>query len=271
MKKGTQIFAIFGNPVGHSLSPAMHNAAFSEMGLDAVYVPFCVKDIEGAIRGIRALGIRGVSVTIPFKTAVMPLLDEVEEAARIIGAVNTIANDDGILRGFNTDWSGLVHSLEESLDIRGRTFAIIGAGGTARAAVFGILKQGGIPVIVNRTQEKGEQLAREFGCRFSPLAKIRDVEADCLINTTPVGMAPLENQTPMERRESARFAWVMDVIYRPDRTRLLREAQEAGCKTINGLGMFLYQGADQLRLWTGQEPPMALMRRVVRQQLEVIL
>jgi shikimate dehydrogenase len=264
----TEIYGLFGNPVAHSLSPLMHNRAFRKMKLNALYVPFLVEDLEGAIRGIRALNIRGVSVTIPFKATVLPYLDDVEESARAIGAVNTIMNTDGTLKGYNTDWIGLVHSLGESVEIRGRTFAVIGAGGAARAAVFGILKKGGVPIIMNRTAEKGETLAREFGCPFQPLTDIPAVEAEGLINTTPVGMTPDEGKTPIRRGDLSRFRVVMDVIYNPLRTRLLREAGEAGCHVVNGLGMFIHQGAEQIRIWTGQEPPVALMRQVVRKQLE---
>jgi shikimate dehydrogenase len=267
-EKVTMVFGLLGNPVGHSLSPLMHNAAYREIQLDAVYVSFCVNDLEGAIRGIRALDIKGVSVTIPFKTAVLPLLDEVDECARAIGAVNTIVNDCGRLTGFNTDWIGLVRSLEESTDLKGKTFAVIGAGGTARAAVFGIRERGGVPVVVNRSEERGRRLAFEFGCRFFRLDEIEKVEADCLINTTPAGMAPQEETMPVDGRNIARFRWVFDVIYRPWRTRFLEEAEKAGAETMNGARMLVYQGAEQIRLWTGQKPPVALMHRVVRKQLE---
>ncbi len=269
MDSRTQMFALFGNPVGHSLSPVMHNAAFRSMRMDAVYFPFCVTNLEGAVRGIAELGFRGVSVTIPFKTAVMAHLDRVEESARAIGAVNTILNDSGSLVGFNTDWTGLVRSLGESMEIRGRTFAVIGAGGAARAALFGLREEGGVPVVVNRSAARGEGLAREFGCPFFPLEEIGKVEADCLINTTPVGMSPDVNGTPVGRSDVARFRWVMDIVYSPLETRLLREAREAGCRTISGLGMFVHQGGEQIRIWTGQEAPVALMRQVVLQKLEV--
>ena len=197
----SEIFALFGNPIEHSLSPLMLNATFKRMKIDAHYIPFCVKTMEDAIRGIRGLNIRGVSITIPFKTEVMAYLDEVDEDSLRIGAVNTILNDDdGRLRGFNTDWTGLIRDLEESLEIRGKTFAILGAGGAARAAVYGILKKGGNPVIVNRTLERGEEMARKFGCPFYPLSEIEKVKADCLINTTSVGMAPDSEKTPLGER-----------------------------------------------------------------------
>ncbi len=269
VENASEIFAVFGNPVGHSLSPIMHNAAFKRMKFDAHYVPFCVKNVEDAVRGIRGLDIRGVSVTIPFKTTVMPYLDEIDESSLRIGAINTIFNDDhGRLKGFNTDWVGLIRDLEESLEIRGKTFAILGAGGAARAAVFGILKEGGIPVIFNRTTKTGEEVARDFGCPFYALSEIEKIEAECLINTTSVGMAPDIEKSPLMKERLINFRWVVDIIYNPLKTKLLREAEEAGCTVLDGVGMFVHQGAEQTKIWTGMEPPRELMRGVVLKKLK---
>ena len=268
-RNSSNIYAVFGNPVGHSLSPVMHNAAFKRMKIDAHYVPFCVKNVEDAVRGIRGLDIRGVSVTIPFKTSVMPYLDEVDESSLRIGAVNTILNDsNGRLKGFNTDWIGLNRDLEESLEIRGKTFAILGAGGAARAAVFGILEEGGIPVIFNRTTETGEGVAREFGCPFYSLSEIEKIKADCLINTTSVGMAPDIEKSPLMKESLINFRWVVDIIYNPLKTKLLREAEEVGCTVLDGVGMFVHQGAEQTKIWMDMEPPRALMRTVVLKSLK---
>ncbi len=268
-RNSSKIYAVFGNPVGHSLSPIMHNAAFKRMKIDAHYVPFCVKNVGDAVRGIRGLDIRGVSVTIPFKTTVMPYLDEVDESSLRIGAVNTILNDgNGRLEGFNTDWIGLNRDLKESLEIRGKTFAILGAGGAARAAVFGILKEGGIPVIFNRTTETGEEVAREFSCPFYSLSEIEKIKADCLINTTSVGMAPDIEKSPLMKESLINFRWVVDIIYNPLKTKLLREAEEAGCTVLDGVGMFIHQGAEQTKIWMGIEPPRALMRGVVLESLK---
>lgn len=265
----SEIFALFGNPVGHSLSPLMHNATFKRMNIDAHYVPFCVRNLEDAMRGIRGLDIRGVSITIPFKTTVMPYLDEVDESSLRIGAVNTILNDDnGRLRGYNTDWIGLIRDLKESLEISGKTFAILGAGGAARAAVFGILREGGIPVILNRTMEKGEKMARDFGCEFYPLLEIVNLKADCLINTTPVGMAPDREKSPVGREDLGNFTWVLDIIYNPLKTKLLMDAEEAGCMVLTGAGMFVHQGAEQIKIWMGLEPPRAFMKQIVLNELK---
>lgn len=262
------IFALFGNPVGHSLSPLMHNAAYHKMGINASYVPCCVENPEEAIERIKERSIRGASVTIPFKTAVMPYLDEVEDSARTIGAVNTIWHDDkGRLTGYNTDWIGVVLGLEQSLVIQGKTFAILGAGGAARAIVFGILHKGGIPLILNRTTTRGAEMAQEFGCPFYHLSEIGGISADCLINTTPVGMTPEKGKSPIAKEVLTNFRWVMDCIYNPLKTQLLQDAEEAGCTALNGVGMFVHQGAEQIKIWTGKEPPREFMRQVVLDKL----
>ena len=262
-------FALFGNPVAHSLSPLMHTAAFRKMGIKASYRACLVEDLGKAIEKIKTLPLRGVSITIPFKQAVIPFLDEIEASAREIGAVNTIWQDDaGRLKGFNTDWIGICRNLEEHLAIEKKTFAILGAGGTARASLFAIRQRGGIPLIINRTPERGENVAREFGVAFYPLSEIKGVKADCLINATPVGMWPDRQKSPLAKEEINRFPWVMDCIYNPLRTQLLRDAEKAGSQAINGLGMFVHQGAEQLRIWTGKEPPVALMREVCLARLE---
>jgi 3-dehydroquinate dehydratase/shikimate dehydrogenase len=261
------MFGIFGNPVRQSLSPLMHEAALARMKINGRYLPFCIHDLASAVNGIRGMGIRGVSVTIPFKVTTMAHLDEVDADAKEIGAVNTIVNHHGTLKGFNTDWIGLVQSLKDVLDIKGKVFAIVGAGGAARAAAFGIRKEGGTPVVVNRNVERGRYLARELGCSFYPLKEIIHVRADCLINTTPVGMMPNVDETPVESAVLANYRWVMDLIYNPFKTKLLKDAENAGCSTIPGLGMFVHQGAEQIKLWTGMEPPRKYMEQVVMERL----
>jgi shikimate dehydrogenase len=267
-KPNTAIFALSGNAVGHSLSPLMHNAAYKEMKIDASYVPLCVEHLEDAIQFIREGNMQGASITIPFKIAVMSYLDEVEQSAQQIGAANTIWHDDnGRLTGYNTDWIGLVRDVEEYLEIRAKTFVILGAGGAARAAVFGIQQRGGTPLIINRTTSRGEEMAQEFGCPFYPLSEIGNIRADCLINTTPVGMAPGKGKSPIEKRVLANFGWVMDCIYNPLKTQLLEDAEEAGCATLNGVGMFVHQGAEQIKIWTGMEPPREFMKQIVLEKL----
>jgi shikimate dehydrogenase len=267
MPNELQVFALFGNPVGHSLSPLMHNAALTRMGIAGTYVPLCIRDLPAAVTGLRGMRIRGVSVTVPFKETVIEHLDEIDGDAGRIGAVNTITNDDGFLRGMNTDWLGITAVLREAMEIRGKRFVILGAGGTARAALFAVLAEGGRPFIVNRTLERARRLADEWRCHFCGLEDIGRVQADCLINTTSVGMAPHAGESPVPAKIIGRFPWVMDVVYTPLKTRLLQEAERAGSVPLSGLGMFVAQGAEQLRRWTGQEPPYDYMFQVVREQL----
>ena len=260
-------FALFGNPVSQSLSPAMHTAAFAQMGLNADYTAHRVDDAAEVVRRVRESGIRGASITIPFKETVMALLDEVDPAAAAIGAINTIVNRDGMLAGYNTDGPGLVSDLSEWIAIRGTTFVILGAGGAARAAVYSLRDAGGIPIVVNRTAERAQVLADRFGCRWEPAREIGRLRADCLINTTPLGMFPETERTPVEEKFLVHFPRVMDLIYNPLKTRLLREAEAAECAIRSGVGMFVHQGVEQIRLWTGQEAPQEEMRRVVLERL----
>ena len=266
----TQLYGVVGSPIVHSLSPTMHNSAFSERGLNAVYVAFETKDIDGCIRGIRALGIRGVSVTIPHKSAVIPLLDEVDGLARRIGAVNTVANDKGRLVGYNTDAMGALKALEEKTELPGKTCLMIGAGGAARAIGF-ILRDYGVHLtICNRSIGRGENLARSLGCPFVSLREVEGIQADLLIQATPLGMYPHEDQCIISRDVLKEGMVVMDIIYNPLETRLLRMAKDRGCLAIDGLGMFIHQGAEQFRLWTGLEAPLSAMTRAVEKALKGI-
>ncbi|MDO9516378.1 MAG: shikimate dehydrogenase [Syntrophales bacterium] len=267
MKNDSQTFALFGNPVAQSLSPLMLGAAFREMKIDASYRALRVEDARDIPGKMEKMDIRGASITIPHKTGIMPYLDAVSDSAARIGAVNTVTRTDGGLQGDNTDWIGLVCALSEALEIKGKRFTVLGAGGAARAAVYGILHEGGIPTVVNRTTEKGQQVAKELGCDFHPLDQIQAVTGDCLINTTPVGMFPDTDASPVRADTLERFEWVMDTIYNPLETRLLKDAAGAGCQTISGATMFVHQGAQQIRIWTGLQPPTDLMKRVVLERL----
>jgi shikimate dehydrogenase len=261
------LYGLFGNPIGHSLSPVMHNAAYQAMGLPAKYLPFQVSNAEEALRRIRDMEIRGASVTLPFKTAMMAHLDEVDEDSRVIGAVNTLRVQEGKIRGTNTDWIGFNRSLKQHLDMRGKTFAVMGSSGAARAAIFGIKKEGGNPLVLYRNPETGNALARDFDCPCRPLSDLGDTEAHCLINATPVGMAPDAESTLARKGELARFEWVMDMVYNPLETVLLKEAQAAGCGVITGLPMLVFQGAEQIRIWTGREPPVEWMANAAKEEL----
>jgi shikimate dehydrogenase len=262
------LLALIGHPIGHSLSPLMHSAALKLLRLAGRYEAWDVSDLKQAVEKLRREGYRGASVTIPFKRDVMAFLDDLDDPARRIGAVNTVILREGRLQGTNTDWEGLLRALRKVTDLFGKRIVVLGAGGTARAALYGLLAEGGVPVVVNRTEKQGRGLAEEFGCPFYPLAEIGDLAGDILINATPVGMVPEIDFSPVPAAALRRFRLVADVIYNPMKTRLLREAEEAGCAVLSGMDMFVEQGAAQFRLWTGLEPPVDRMRQVVKQELE---
>jgi shikimate dehydrogenase len=263
----TELYGVFGDPVSHSLSPVMHNAAFAHIGYDAVYLAFRIKDIRAGVNAIRALGIRGVSVTIPHKVSLMEFLDEIDDMAETIGAVNTIINQDDKLKGYNSDWLGAVSALKEKTDISGKTVAIIGAGGAARAIGFGIKKESGRVTIVNRSADKGERLAGAIGADFCPLSETGSLNYHILINTTPLGMTPNIDTMPILKQAIRPQTVVMDIVYNPLKTRLLKEAEENGCTIIDGLAMFVYQGVFQFELWTGKNAPVDVMREAVKRNL----
>ncbi|MDQ1335313.1 MAG: Shikimate dehydrogenase [Thermodesulfobacteriota bacterium] len=264
----TALYGVIGNPVRHSLSPTLHNAAFSATGLNAVYLAFEPADIESCVRGIQTLGIKGTSVTIPFKTSVIPYLSDMDPFARRIGAVNTIVNRGGRLTGYNTDALGALKALEEEIEVPGKTCILVGAGGAARAIGF-ILKQKGIAVtVVSRSRHTGGGLARSLGCKFIPLEDIGSSEGDILIQTTPVGMWPHMDQCLVPERVLRVGMVVMDIVYRPSETRLLRIARARGCTTISGVQMLIHQAAEQFRLWTGIDPPLSHMNKAIKVALK---
>jgi len=263
-------FAVFGNPVGHSLSPIMHTAAFAATAFNGVYVAVPVPEIRPAVAGMRALGFRGASITLPHKESVMACLDEVEETARRIKAVNTIVNANGRLQGYNTDVSGAIRALKDKTPLTGRAVAILGAGGAARAVAFGILAEGGRVTIFNRAAERGEKLADELQAEFRHLSDFKAAPYEILVNTTPVGMAPRVDDTPVAAEKLHPGLVVMDIVYNPLKTRLLREAACAGCTTVDGLSMFVHQGAQQFELWTGLKAPVDIMRMAVEAELAAL-
>jgi shikimate dehydrogenase len=263
----TTLYGVVGTPIVHSLSPVMHNAAFSATGLNSIYLAFDTEDIAGCLKGVRAFCIRGLSVTIPFKAEVIPHLDELDPLAKRIGAVNTVVNNNGRLVGYNTDALGAFRALEEKIALPGKSCLIFGAGGAARAIGY-MLKEKDVAVsITNRSRERGEALALSIGCPFIPLDKVEEKDAGLLIQTTPVGMYPHIEQHPVPEHLLGVGKVVMDIIYNPLETRLLKIAKARGCKTISGLSMFVYQGAEQFRLWTGINPPVSAMSRAVKKAL----
>ncbi|MFO7714721.1 shikimate dehydrogenase [Desulfosarcina sp.] len=259
----TRLYAVLGSPVSHSLSPVMHNAAFRQTGHNGVYVAFEVTDLPGAVAAIQALNIGGCSVTLPHKVAVMELLDHVDPMARQIGAVNTIVNQAGRLGGFNSDSPGAMAALLEKTPIAHRKVAVIGAGGAARALAHGVKLNGGRLTIVNRSLENGRRLAGQLECDFCPLDDFSGLGCDILINTTSVGMRPHTDRMPVAHACLRPGMTVMDIVYNPLETQLLKASREAGCTVVDGVAMFVHQGAIQFERWTGKKAPVQLMKKTV--------
>lgn len=264
----TLVYGVIGKPVGHSLGPLMHNRAFAAVGYPGIYAAFEVSDVKAAMSGIRALNIRGVSVTIPHKEAVMDSLDEIDPFAQEIGAVNTVANKDGRLFGYNSDAHGAVKALLEKTPVKDKHVAVLGAGGAARAIGFGVSREGGRVYILNRSIEKARSLAAGLQAEAHPLSHFPELSCDIVINTTSVGMHPDTEALPIPAGQLNRRMTVMDIIYNPLQTRLLKAARAAGAQTIDGVSMFVYQGAVQFELWTGMEAPVDLMKKTVHEALQ---
>lgn len=263
----SDLYAVLGNPVCHSLSPRMHNRAFAHCGINAVYTAFCVTHIDKALDAARALGIRGLSVTLPHKVAALACVDRLDESAARVGALNTVVWHDGELVGYNTDGLGAMRALQATVQIRGRRAALIGAGGAARAIGYALIESGAAVTIVNRSLSRGRGLARELGADFCLLERFDGRGCQMLINTTPVGMHPHEGAMPVDIRRLAPEAVVMDIIYNPLETALIRAAESRGLRTVGGLDMFVAQGAAQFELWTGRGAPEQIMRQAVVEAL----
>jgi shikimate dehydrogenase len=264
----TKIFGILGRPVSHSLSPVMHNAAFNHLGINAVYVAFPVTDLPRAVAGLRGLAIGGVSVTIPFKEEIIPLLDETDPRAAEIGAVNTVVNRDGRLTGYNTDWLGAVAALEAAIDPAGRHVLILGAGGASRAIAYGVFHKGGKVTLTGIDASRAAALIRDLKGEAIPPEAVGDCPATILVNATPVGMTPDVDGIPIAPELLGRFQVVMDIVYQPLKTRLIKEATARGAATVDGLQMLIHQATAQFELWTGREAPMGVMARAAYGALE---
>ena len=252
----TALCGIVLHPAAHTRSPAMHNAAYAALGIDAAFVAFDVppERLADAIAGARALGIRQLAVSIPHKQAVLAHLDEVDETARRIGAVNTVTLRAGRLHGSNTDWLGLARALERETKLAGRKAVVLGAGGTARAAVFALLEHGASVSVLNRTPARAEALARELGATGAgALDSLAQLDWDVLVNTTSVGLRSDESPVPASALRAS--AVVLDAVYDPPETRLLRDARARGARTVGGKWMLVEQAVEQIRLWTGKTAP----------------
>ncbi|NIP30830.1 MAG: shikimate dehydrogenase [Candidatus Dadabacteria bacterium] len=279
IKATTKIYGIFGHPVSHSLSPVMHNSAFEELGLDCVYVALDIDpaNVSHAVESIRFLNLYGINVTIPHKQAVIPYLDEISDEARLIGAVNTIKNEKGVLRGFNTDVGGVLRAMKENVNYspEGTTALLVGAGGAARAVICGLCLNNAKKIyLVNRTLEKAENLSSEFLNNFSSI-EIIPIElndsasvaqalkySDILINSSSAGM---ENNNPLDLpiEKLNKDSVVYDLVYKPMITPLVEAAREHGYKAESGLSMLLYQGVEAFEIWTGKDAPVEIMREAL--------
>jgi 3-dehydroquinate dehydratase/shikimate dehydrogenase len=267
LDQATRIFAVAGNPIAHSLSPLMHSTAFRRENVNAVMLPLKVKTLDDLLTIVRDLPLDGVAVTMPLKQEVLPHLANMDPLTHRIGACNTLRTGaDGKLYGFNTDVAGIVRPLERRMKLNGARILILGAGGAARAAVFGLVEQGAEVFIVNRTHEKAVALARKAKAhvlRQSLLAKTR---FDAIINTTPCGMTGIKQQLPIKESD-LNASLVFDLVYTPLETPLLKLAKARGLAVISGLEMFVQQGARQFEIWTGKPAPEAEMLRVVELEL----
>ena len=271
----TRLTALLGSPVAHSISPLMHNEAFQLLDLDYTYLCFEVNEetLPAAVDGLKACGIRGFNLTMPNKNKIVELLDELSPAARLIGAVNTVVNDDGHLTGYNTDGVGYMQAVKDAgYDITGKTITIMGAGGAAtaicaQAALDGVEKIHIFPRETSRFWDRTQKLAENINSTLPCKAVLHEnkdtaalaqaiSESALLLNATSVGMAPNTEGTIIEDTSLYHPDLIVsDVIYNPRETRFLKEAREAGCRTFNGMYMLLYQGAEAFRLWTGKEMP----------------
>lgn len=280
IKGSTNIVGLIGHPVEHSFSPPMHNAAFGALGMDYAYVAFDVDplNLKSAIEGAKSLNIKGFNVTIPHKIEVMKHLDDIDDVAGLIGAVNTI--DFKNMKGYNTDGIGAVKAIEEVTSIKDKNVVVAGAGGASRAISFYIAKYGAETLtILNRNVEKADSLAGDVldsdligDVKSDSISEIRSYidDADILIDTTPVGMHPNVDAEPIVAAEDMHDnLTVFDAVYNPNETVLIKEALKAGAKPVYGIKMLLYQGVESFKIWTGREPPVDVMEDALRKTLNL--
>lgn len=261
----TKLCCVIGNPVEHSLSPQIHNAAYKALGLNYVYLAFRISDVQKALSGLKELGVKGISVTIPHKQEVMKYLDEIDETAKKIGAVNTIVNRNGKLFGTNTDWLGAIQALEEKTKLKSKTVAVLGAGGASRAIVYGLKQKGAVIHIFNRTLENAEKLKEEFKLEGAHLLDDQNLtsEMDIIINTTSVGMAPNADASPIPMECITSNQVVFDIVFAPKDTKLIQYAKANKAIVIYGDRMLLHQAVAQFKLFTGVDTSIEVMERSI--------
>jgi shikimate dehydrogenase len=276
----TRVCGVIGDPIEHTLSPTIHNAAFNHLGLDFVFLAFRVKaaDLEKAVRGMRGLGIHGLNVTMPHKSTVTAYLDELDAAVKFLGSANTILNEDGKLSGFNTDGVGAMKALRENgAKLSEKKVLLLGAGGAAKAIAFALAQEAGELVVLNRATGKAEELAERLtgtlgkkvvGGSLSPDAIAENLQdSDVLINATSVGMSPDVNQSIVPPQLLRSGLTVMDIVYNPVETKLAKDAKAAGANVVSGVEMLIYQGAASFEIWTGRSAPVEVMQKAALNKL----
>ena len=268
----TKICIGIGDPIKQSIGPIIYNKAYEKLGIDDQFIYLSCRvsadDITDFIKGARTMGIRGITCTMPHKESVIPLLDKIEEGARKIGAVNTIVNDGGILTGYNTDWVGAVKPLRKATNLKGKKAVVIGAGGAAKAFVYALVSEGCEVTIYNRTIEKAKVLAERFDCKYSSLDDQAGIKrADIVCNATSVGFVGSELKMVINPDNLHSEQIVFDAVYSPLETELLRQAKSKGAKVISGIEMYLNQGYEQVKLYTGYDAPEEDMKNYVMEAI----
>jgi len=276
----TNLIGIIGNPVGHSLSPLIHNNLFALLDLNYVYLAFDVEHelLVDAVHGLAALGAKGFNVTVPYKEKIMPLLDYVEKSAKIIGAVNTVLVEKGRIMGYNTDVAGFKRSIQEAgFSTDGKMVTVLGAGGAARAVIIGLIELGAREVnIINRNEKRTQAIIDYY--KANGISNIKNIsvkdsfdairQSDLIVNATSIGMKGyLPNETPIPPDYFAAGMWVCDLVYNPLETIFLSEAKKRGCNTINGLHMLVHQGADAFKIWTKVDPPREKVKELLQKSI----
>jgi len=269
----TKIYGVLGHPVEHSLSPAMHNAAYKALGIDAEYVRFDIppddpEDLANFCYETDLNHVAGFSVTMPYKEAVMDYMDSIDVLAQAISSVNTVKNHESNREGYNTDAMGAIKALQEKTDIKGKKALVLGAGGAARAIIFSLKSAGADVAIFNRTPEKAEALAEKFGVETIGFRDIKEAAFDIIVNSTPIGMFPHIEQSLLTAEQIRKGAVVMDIITHPRETQLLKEAKKAGAETVSGERMLLHQAVGQFEIWFKKPAPFETMEKALYEELK---
>lgn len=280
MKTPVKLYLLLGDPVEGSLSPAMHNAAFKKLRMNSIYVSVKVprKYLGDIMNGIRALKVAGINITVPHKVAAVDLMDELDDSAAAVEAVNTVVNRNGKLVGYNTDGEGALQALKAKVkSIEGKRIVVLGAGGAARAIAYALATAGGRITIANRTQARGEALASIIREKLRKEVSVISLDkrvlkkaisdADILINATSVGMYPKQNESLVTEEMLHPNLVMDDIVYKPLRTKMLKYGEKVGAKTVYGLGMLVNQAALSFKLWTGRNPPVEVMRAAAKKAL----